>query len=60
MDIFCEVEAIRNARPITKMSSDVIDIDINIPNHLLLLRSGPELTYGEFPKNDNYTRRCWP
>jgi hypothetical protein len=57
--LFCEVEAILNARPITKMSSDVNDVDAITPNHLLLLRSGPALPCGEFTQHDNYTRRRW-
>ena len=53
--LFCEAEAILNARPITKMSSDVNDVDAITPNHLLLLRSGSALPCGEFTQRDYLT-----
>ena len=55
--LFCEVEIILNARPITSMSDDVQDIDGLTPNHLLLLISG-SLTVGDFSE-DNYCRKRW-
>lgn len=37
--LFCEVEAILNMRPITKMSSDYDVLEALTPNQLLLLKS---------------------
>ena len=38
--LICEVEAIVNGRPITKLSDDPSDAESLTPNHLLLLRPG--------------------
>ena len=46
----CEVEAIINGRPITKVSDDPIDSEALTPNHLLLLRAGHSLPVGKFMK----------
>ena len=55
----CEVEAIINGRPITKMSDDPKDMTALTPNHLLLLHQQPALPPGTFRKEDSYARRRW-
>lgn len=57
--LFCEVEAILNARPITAVPNEANDLDALTPNHLLLLRTEPVLPVGVFQKEDNYVRRRW-
>ncbi|XP_015775684.1 PREDICTED: uncharacterized protein LOC107353815 [Acropora digitifera] len=59
LTLVCEVEAIVNGRPITKVSDDPRDPEALTPNHLLLLRAGPSLPPGYFEKSDNYSRRRW-
>ena len=59
LTLTCEVEAIVNGRPITKVSDDPRDPEALTPNHLLLLRSGPALPPGLFTKIDSYSRRRW-
>ena len=53
----CEVEAIVNGRPITKISDDPKDCEALTPNHLLLLRSGPVLPPAALVKEDQYSNR---
>ena len=50
------VESIINSRPITHNSDDIRDPEALTPNHLLLLRSGPD-ALGTFDQNDMYGRR---
>ena len=57
--ILCEVEAILNDRPITKVSDDVNDLEALTPNHILLLKGKPLLAPGLFQENDLYIRRRW-
>ena len=57
--VFCEVEAILNDRPITKLSEDANDLEPLTPNHLLLLRGKPALPPGVFEPHDLYVRRRW-
>ncbi|XP_044182749.1 uncharacterized protein LOC114952001 [Acropora millepora] len=59
LTLVCEVEAIVNGRPITKVSHDPRDPEALTPNHLLLLRAGPSLPPGYFENSDNYSRRRW-
>ena len=55
----CEVESIKNGRPLTKVSDDPNDLEALTPNHLLLLRPGPSLPPGVFDESDMYTKRRW-
>ena len=59
LTLLAEVESIINGRPITKVSDDPKDCEALTPNHLLLLRAGPNLPPGLFVKEDNYSRRRW-
>jgi hypothetical protein len=55
--VFCEVEAIVNGRPLTKVSDDINDLAPLTPNHLLLLRECPSLPPGMFHQSDVYKKR---
>jgi hypothetical protein len=55
--LMCEVEAIVNGRPITKLSDDPRDMEPLTPNHLLLLRAGPTLPPATLSRQDMYGRR---
>ena len=55
--LMCEVESIVNGRPIMKSFDDPSDSEALMPNHLLLLCSGPKLPPGVFRKEDGYSRR---
>jgi len=57
--LFCEIEAIINSRPITRVTDDPNDLEALTPNHLLLLQSKQSLPPGLFGKEDNYGRRRW-
>ena len=56
--LMCEVEAILNSRPLTKVS-DPNDLQALSPNHFLLLRAGPESPPGIFAENDQFTQKRW-
>lgn len=53
----CEVEAILNGRPITKLSGDPNDLEALTPNHLLTMKRKPVLPPGLFEKTDLYIKR---
>ena len=57
LTLMCIVEGIVNGRPLTRLSDDPDDPAPLTPNHLLLLRSGPDLPPGNFVKQDIYRRR---
>lgn len=57
--IICEVEAILNDRPITKVSDDPNDLEAFTPNHLLLLKRKPLLPPGLFKDDDLHSRKRW-
>ena len=59
LTLMCEIEAIINGRPSTKVSDNPRDPEALTPNHLLLLRSGPTLSPGVFAKEDRYSRQRW-
>ncbi|XP_067031498.1 uncharacterized protein [Acropora muricata] len=56
----CEVESIVNGIPVTKVSDDLKDLKALMPNHLLLLRSGPSLPLWFFQKDEIYSCKRWP
>ncbi|XP_054869314.1 uncharacterized protein LOC129349591 [Amphiprion ocellaris] len=56
---FCECEAILNTRPLTTPSNDIDDLEALTPQHLLLLKTQPDLPPGLFKKDDIYVRRRW-
>ena len=56
--LMCEVEAIMNERPITKVSDDPNDMSALTPNHLLFLREYQNVPPGIITKDDTY-RRKW-
>ena len=57
--LLCEVEAILNGRPLTKVSDDLRDFNALTPNHLLLLKSNESFPPGICNKNAEYCRRRW-
>ena len=57
--LLCEVEAIINSRPITRVSNDPNDLEAITPNHLLLMKAKTPLPPGLFEGTDLYARRRW-
>lgn len=57
--LICEAESIVNDRPITTTSNDPNDLEALTPNHLLLMRTQPNIPPGVFSKDDLYVRRRW-
>lgn len=57
--LLCEVEAIINSRPITRVSNDPNDLEALTPNHLLLMKAITPLPPGIFDRDDVYSRRRW-
>ena len=57
--VLCEVEAILNDRPITKLSGDPNDLEALTPNHILTMKRMPILPPGLFEKADLYLKRRW-
>lgn len=57
--LLCEVESIINDRPITTTSNDPNDLEALTPNHLLVMRTQPNIPPGVFSKDDLYARRRW-
>ena len=50
--LFAEVEGIINHRPLTKVSDDVADDRSLTPSHLLMVRSSPQISPGNFTQGD--------
>ena len=59
LTFMAEVEAILNARPLTRLSLDPRDSEPLTPNHLLLMRSTSDIPPGVFVKEDLYGWRRW-
>lgn len=57
--VLCEVEAIVNDRPITKLSDDPCDLEALTPNHLLTMKCKPVLPVGLVDDTDCYSKRRW-
>ncbi|KAL4008074.1 hypothetical protein ACER0C_001926 [Sarotherodon galilaeus] len=57
--LLCEVEAIINSRPISRVSTDPNDLEALTPNHLLLMKARTPLPPGVFSRSDLYSRRRW-
>ena len=57
--LLCEVEAILNSPPITKVHNNPNDLQALAPNHLTLRRQGETTPPGVFNEQDCYSRRCW-
>ena len=55
--LFCEVEAMINSRPLTKLSEDVTDMNTLSPNQLLILNQSPKNFPGNYTKGDMYKQR---
>ncbi|PWA32804.1 hypothetical protein CCH79_00018048 [Gambusia affinis] len=57
--VMCEIEAILNDCPITRLSDEPNDLEPLTPNHLLLLKGKPALPPGLFEPSDMYVKRRW-
>jgi hypothetical protein len=56
--LFCEVEVVMNARPITTVTNSQNELEALTPNHLLLMKPATQ-PYGISEKQDNYSRKRW-
>ena len=57
--LMCEVEAIVNGRPLTKVTEDLQDVEALTPNHLLLMKGKPVLPPTLTDSKDHYVKRRW-
>ena len=57
--LMVEVQGILNSRPLMPVSNDPKDLELLMPNHLLLLRANPNLPPGVFAEEDTYCKPCW-
>ena len=57
--LLCEIEAILNSRPLTRVSDRANDLEALTPNHLLQMKQCPNLPPGTFVKTDSYCKRRW-
>ena len=57
--LMCEVEAIINSRPLTRVSDDPGDLEVLTPNSLLLMKQVTEPPPGKFTGGDVYARKRW-
>ena len=57
--LFCEIEAIVNSRPITRVPGEVSDLEPLTPNHLLQLKSDVNLSPAIAGKLSQYAKRRW-
>ena len=55
--LFCEVESIVNSRPLTKVSDDPADDAAMTPADLLIVRTSPPVSLGNFSQGDMLRRR---
>ena len=57
--LMCEVEAIVNSRPLTRVSDDPDDLEVLTPSSLLMMKQVTEPPPGRFTEGDVYARKRW-
>ena len=57
--LMCEVEAVVNSRPLTRVSDDPRDLEVITPNSLLQMKPSSSPPPGKFAEEDVYLRRRW-
>ena len=57
--LMCEVEAIVNSRPLTRVSDDPDDLEVLTPSSLLMMKQVTEPPPGRFTGGDVYARKRW-